>query len=75
MARVTMASTWAREVTSTFSASAWLPAPLTCSAVARAASSLMSAHTTLARSRAKISAVARPMPLPAPVMMMVLPAK
>ena len=75
MARVTMASTWAREVTSTFSASAWLPAPLTCSAVSFALASLISAHTTLACSRAKICAVARPMPLPAPVMMMVLPAK
>jgi hypothetical protein len=35
----------------------------------------MSAHTTLAFSRAKISAVARPMPLAAPVMMIVFPTK
>jgi hypothetical protein len=35
----------------------------------------MSAHTTFARSRAKILAAARPMPLATPVMMIVLPAK
>jgi hypothetical protein len=64
-----------RRVTSTLSASAWLPLPLTIAAVSRAPASLRSAHTTLARSRAKISAVARPIPLAAPVMIMVLPAK
>src|SRR5271155_1917472 len=73
--RLTKSSTCAREVTSTFKASAWLPLPLTAAAVSRAPCSLRSAHTTLACSRAKISAVARPMPLAAPVMMMVLPAK
>ena len=74
-ARSTMPPTCAREVTLTFSASAWLPLPLTSSAVWRAPASLTLAQTTLARSRAKISAVARPIPLAAPVMMMVLPAK
>jgi hypothetical protein len=69
-----MASTCARDVTSTLSASAWLPLPLTWPPVSRAPSSLISAQTTLAPSRAKISAVARPMPLAAPVMTMVLPA-
>jgi hypothetical protein len=73
--RSTMPETAARAVTSTCKARAWLPLPLTISAVERAPASSMSAHTTLAPSRAKISAVARPMPLAAPVMMMVLPAK
>jgi hypothetical protein len=67
--------TSSREVTSAFSASAWLPAPLTAAAVSRAPCSLMSAQTTFAFSRAKISAVARPMPLAAPVMRIVFPAK
>jgi len=40
-----------------------------------APSPLMSAHTTFAPSRAKILAAARPMPLAAPVMMIVLPTK
>jgi hypothetical protein len=46
-----------------------------CPAVSLAPSALMSVHTTFAPSRAKISAAARPMPLAAPVMMMVLPTK
>ena len=57
------------------SASPCEPAALTASTVSFAPSSLMSAHTTFAPSRAKIWAVARPMPLPAPVMTMVLPWK
>ena len=68
-----MSSTAARLVTSMVSASAWLPMALTFSAVSLTPSSLMSAQTTLAPSRAKISAVARPMPLAAPVMRMVFP--
>src|ERR1700733_4401373 len=64
-----------RLVTSTFSDSPWLPMALTSAAASRAPFSLMSAHTTLAPSRAKISAVARPIPLAAPVMRMVFPAK
>ena len=70
-----MSLTAARLVTSMVSASAWLPMALTFSAVSLTPASLMSAHTTLAPSRAKISAVARPMPLAAPVMTMVLPEK
>ena len=61
-----MSLTCARLVTSTSSASAWLPLALTCAAVSLTPSSLMSAQTTLAPSRAKISAVARPMPLAGP---------
>ena len=75
MARSIMSLTSPREVTSTFIASAWLPLALTAAAVWRAPASLRSAQTTLAPSRAKISAVARPMPLAAPVMTMVLAAK
>ena len=71
----TMSSTCAREVTSVRERQRLAARALTCSAVSRAPSSLRSAHTTLAPSRAKISAVAWPMPLAAPVMMMVLPAK
>jgi hypothetical protein len=62
-------------VTSMVSASAWPLLALTCSTVCVTPAPLMSAHTTLAPSRAKISAVARPMPLPAPVMTMVFPEK
>jgi len=66
-----MSSTSVRLVTSTLIASALLPFLLTSAAVSSAPFSLMSAQTTLAPSRAKISAVARPMPLAAPVIMMV----
>ena len=65
----------ARCVTSTLMPSAWLPLALTADAVSFTPASLMSAQTTLAPSRAKISAVARPMPLAAPVMTMVFPEK
>ena len=79
IASCTMSSTAARLVTSMVSASAWPPKfpdlALTCSTVCVTPAPLMSAHTTLAPSRAKISAVARPMPLPAPVMTMVFPEK
>jgi hypothetical protein len=51
------------------------PFLLTSAAVSPAPFSLMSAQATLASSRAKISAVARPMPLAAPVIMMVFPRK
>ena len=64
-----------RAVTSTARLSACAPVALTALAVSCAPWRLMSAHTTFAPSRAKISAVARPMPLAAPVMTMVLPAK
>jgi hypothetical protein len=56
-------------------ADALLPFLLTSAAVSATPFSLMSAQTTLAPSRAQISAVARPMPLAAPVTMMVFPAK
>ncbi len=73
--RLTMSSTCARWVTSTFRASAWLPLVLTSVAVSLTPASLRSAQITLAPSRAKMFAVARPMPLAAPVMTMVFPAK
>ena len=75
MASWTMSLTAPRLVTSMVSASAWLPIALTFSAVSLTPFSSISAHTTFAFSRAKMSAVARPMPLAAPVMMMVFPAK
>ncbi len=67
--------TASRLVTSIVSAKAWLPIVLICSAVSLTPLSLMSAHTTLAFSRAKMRAVARPIPLAAPVIMMVFPEK
>ena len=68
-----MSSTAARLVTSMVSASVCPPSLLIASAVFSTPSSSMSAQTTFAPSRAKISAVARPMPLAAPVMTMVFP--
>jgi hypothetical protein len=71
IARLAMSSTSVRS--STLIASALLPFLLSSAAVSPAPFSLISAQTTAAPSRAKISALARPMPLGAPVIMMVFP--
>src|SRR5262249_43320315 len=70
-----MSLTCLREVTSVAIAIALRPWEAIWSAVSFAPFPLRSAHTTFAPSRAKIIAAARPMPLEAPVMMMVLPTK
>jgi len=69
------AATSARDVTLTLSPSAWLPLALTRGGGVFHAVSLMSAQTTLAPSRAKISAVARRHALAAPGDDMVLSEK
>ena len=75
IARSAISLTSIRLVISTLMANALLHFLLTSAAVSPVPFSLISAQTTLAPSRAKISAMARPMPLAAPVIMMVFPAK
>lgn len=71
----TSSATADRDVTSQGAARARPPAAVTSDAVSFSSVAVREARTTFAPARANVSATARPMPRPAPVMMAVSPAR